>query len=401
MAIDGESPMSRVAIVGAGASGLMAAQVLAEHGISVCIYEQMPTAGRKILMAGKTGLNISHAEELEQFISRYRPSEPIKPFVQAFHAKDIRCWLDGFGVESYVGSSGRIFPVQMKASGLLRAWLLYLQKLGVQIFYRHRCVGIKDGALRLEHGERQWTAEFDAVILACGGGSYARLGGDGSWQSWFGFDELEPLYASNVGVVITWSSYMHDVFGKPLKRVRAWVGAETTAVQGDIIITSYGLESGVIYRLNHELRQSQMTLCLDLLPDVSYQDVMMRLQNKKQSLSTSLKKLGLDAVKIAILRECTPKSDWSDAQKMTSHIKCLRVVCQDFRPMDEAISTGGGVRFDAMNDTLQLKSNPKVFCAGEMVAWDAPTGGYLLTACLAMGRGVADGVMAYLQKPSL
>lgn len=402
------TPKSKtVAIIGAGAAGLMAAEVLSARGVPVQVYEQMPTAGRKILMAGKTGLNISHDELLPTFITRYTPTDPLAGFVRQFSATDIRAWMNGLGIDSYVGSSGRIFPVQMKASGLLRAWLRRLEQQGAEFYYRHRCLGVVDNELSLavldKHGDmtEQFSQKFAAIILACGGGSYARLGCDGAWQAWFGVDEITPLYASNVGVVRTWSPFMQSIFGQALKRVTATVGQE--CVHGDIIISHYGMESGLIYKLNRSMkyeldRHGKICLYLDLLPAKSIDDITQALnRNKKQSLNTILKKIGLDAVKIALLRECTDKTDWSDFYKMAGFIKKLPIEFDGFRPMDEAISTGGGVKFSAVNDKLQSKSNPYLFIAGEMLDWDAPTGGYLLTACLAMGRAVGGHVWQFVQ----
>lgn len=397
--------MKQVAIIGAGAAGLMAAQVLSQLGVRVSVYEQKPTAARKILMAGKTGLNISHAENLADFVSRYTPSDWIAPFVEQFHADDIRAWMRDLGIESFVGSTGRVFPTQMKASVLVRNWLVLLNNQGVKFHYRHACVAM-DGK-RLQFAvldnkgaviERFWHS-FDAVILACGGGSYARLGSDGAWQAWFDASDLTPLYASNVGILRQWSRFMQPLFGQAIKRVVATVGDERHS--GDIIISHYGLESGLIYRLNRALRASmaggENAIYLDLLPDQSLEKISQFIRkNKKQSLNNTLRKLGLDAVKIAILRECTQKTDWSDGEKMAQAIKHLPIRCEGFRPMDEAISTGGGVRREALNGDLQLLGNAGVFCAGEMLDWDAPTGGYLLTACLATGRAAAFGVARYL-----
>lgn len=394
-----------VAIIGAGASGLMAAEVLSAQGVQVSVFEQMPTAGRKILMAGKTGLNISHSEPLEVFLTRYHSAQ-VHDFVRYFHADDIRAWMSGLGIDSYIGSSGRIFPTQMKASTLLRAWLKRLEEQGVKFYYRHRCVNIANNQATFirqdkQHQQEPFCQSFDAIIAACGGGSYARLGSDGAWQAWFETKELTPLYASNVGMVRRWSPFMQDYFGQALKRINISIDGE--CAHGDAIISHYGMESGLIYKLNHLARrqlESQGKICLtiDLLPSKSADDIHQILtKNKKQSLNNALRKAGLDPIKIALLRECTQKTDWSDLNKMSHFIKVLPVEFSGFRPMDEAISTGGGVRFDALHDSLQSKNNPYLFVAGEMLDWDAPTGGYLLTACLAMGRKVGQNVADFLQ----
>ena len=402
-----------IAIIGAGAAGLAAAEVLSRYSVSVSVYEQMPTAARKILMAGKTGLNISHSEPLPDFISRYTPSARIAPFITDFSAKDIQAWMAGLGIESFIGSTGRIFPKQMKASGLVRAWLRRLSEHGVTLHYRHRLVGFErnGGGLQLnlikKDADGNTLSEFsqhcDALILACGGGSYARLGSDGAWQAWFSADKLTPLYASNVGVVRAWSSYAGSHFGQAIKGVRAWVDDERAhSHTGDIIMSHYGLESGLIYKLNREMRRhadadGAFTLYLDLLPAKNSDEIQSIFnKNAKKSLNTILKKLGLDNTKITLLRECTLKTDWSDANKMSAHIKALAVRCSGFRAIDEAISTGGGVRMDAIDACLALKDNPGVFIAGEMLDWDAPTGGYLLTACLAMGRAAGASAAAFV-----
>ncbi|WP_114799950.1 TIGR03862 family flavoprotein [Moraxella canis] len=395
----------KIAVIGAGAAGLMAAEVLSSYPVSVHVYDHKPTAARKILMAGKTGLNISHSEPFGTFVNRYTPNDWLTGYLESFHADQIVAWMNSLGIKSYIGSSGRIFPVEMKASKLIRAWLSRLDGQGVQFYYRHRCTQISGRVLSFDKLDAKaevidsFYADYDAVILACGGGSYRALGSDGAWQQWFDKDCLTPLYASNVGVLVEWSSFMAPLFGQPLKRVRISVGGESH--QGDVIISHYGLESGLIYRLNQAMRQSQhengFGLSVDLMPDKSVDAIYQTLsQAKRKSLNTLLKKAGLDAVKIAVLRECTPKSDWSDAVKMAKHIKNLTIQATGFRPMDEAISTGGGIKRMALDDDLQLICEPGVFCAGEMLDWDAPTGGYLLTACLATGRAAAYGVLRFL-----
>lgn len=392
--------MPKVAIIGAGASGLMVADVLSDYPIDVQIYEQMPSVGRKILWAGKTGLNVSHAEPMPKFITRYTPDDWLSPMLEQYDNAWVVAWLRELGVETYVGSSGRIFPVEMKASKFLRAWLARLSAKGVQILCRHRCLEICQNVVRLEHEGVAFEKQFDAIVLACGGGSYARLGATGAWQAWFRPDELTELYASNVGVVRMWSDFMTPYFGKPLKRVALWLDGVPKS-QGDIIITHYGMESSLIYKYNRAMRASQdqagIAVLLDLLPDKSLADIQhIFAKNKKQSLNNIFRKIGLDDTKIALMRECTNKSDWSNHTSMAGFIKALPVRFEGFRPMDEAISTGGGVRRSALTEELQLKSNPYVFCSGEMLDFDAPTGGYLLTACFATGRVVGQALVKRL-----
>ncbi|NIE97723.1 TIGR03862 family flavoprotein [Acinetobacter sp. Tr-809] len=392
----------RVAIIGAGPAGLMAAEVLSQYHYEIDVFEQKPSAARKFLMAGKTGLNISHAEPVDTFIQRYDHAAWLGPWVKQWDAQWIQSWMQGLGIESYVGSSGRIFPVEMKAAPLLRAWLKRLMNDGVRFHYRHRCIDLSENQLTIENQTQCFTATYDAIILACGAVSWSQLGSDGAWQQWLSKNEIEPFQASNAGVIKTWSTFMQECFGQPLKRVNAWVQSEQQT-HGDIIITHYGFESGVIYKLGRDLRaqlaqKQRLQLHLDLLPDVSIDQLEKKLQgNKKQSLTNLWRKAGLDTVKINLLREIVEKSLWSDAKQMAQQIKHLSIPLDGFRPIEEAISCAGGVKQTAVSAQLQLQSNPYVFCCGEMLDWDAPTGGYLLTACFATGRAVAEGVNTFIK----
>lgn len=387
----------RVAIIGAGPAGLMAAEVLSQYDYEIEVFEQKPSAARKFLMAGKTGLNISHAEPVEAFIQRYDQTQWLGPWVKQWDAQWIQNWMQGLGIASYVGSSGRVFPVEMKAAPLLRAWLKRLMNDGVKFHYRHRCVDLSNNQLTLENQTQRFSASYDAIVLACGAVSWSQLGSDGAWQQWLSKTEIEPFQASNAGVLKTWSPFIQECFGQPLKRVNAWVWPEQQT-HGDIIITRYGFESGVIYKLGRDLRaqlaqQQSLQLQLDLLPDVSIDQLEKKLQaNKKQSLTNLWRKAGLDNVKINLLREIVEKSLWSDAKQMAQQIKQLRIPLAGFRPIEEAISCAGGVKQEVLSPQLQLHSNPYVFCCGEMLDWDAPTGGYLLTACFATGRAAGEGV---------
>ncbi|SEM15916.1 TIGR03862 family flavoprotein [Acinetobacter sp. DSM 11652] len=396
----------RIAIVGAGPAGLMAAEVLSAHpAFEVHIFEQKPSAARKFLMAGKTGLNISHAEPIDQFIGRYDHAEWLAPWVKKWDARWIRNWMKNLGIESYVGSSGRIFPNEMKAAPLLRAWLKSLVDTKVNFHYRHQITALNQNELTVFDTQSNSirTEQFDAIVLACGAVSWAQLGSDGAWQSWLAKEELKAFSPSNAGVVRAWSSYMEPVFGSPLKRVEAWVDHQPKA-KGDIVITHYGLESGLVYKHGRALRtqlqyQDSMVLNLDLLPELSEHEIISKLKNaKKQSMNNIWRKLGLDNAKSNLLRELTSKHDWAIAEKMAQHIKHLSIKLDGFRPIEEAISCAGGVREIALTKQLQLKSNPIVFCCGEMLDWDAPTGGYLLTACFATGRAAGLGVIEYLNK---
>ena len=391
----------RVAIIGAGPAGLMAAEVLSQYDYQIEIFEQKPSAARKFLMAGKTGLNISHAEPIDTFIQRYDHAEWLNTWVRQWDAQWIQSWMQGLGIEAYVGSSGRVFPIEMKAAPLLRAWLKRLADDGVKFHYRHRCIDLSNNQLTIQNQNQQFNATYDAIILACGAVSWSQLGSDGAWQQWLSEHQIEPFQASNAGVLKAWSPFMQDCFGQPLKRVDAWVNAENKT-HGDIVITHYGFESGVIYKLGRDLRDQKsqkqaLNIHLDLLPDMTIEQLEKKLQaNKKQSLTNVWRKAGLDSVKINLLREITDKNIWSDAKQMAQQIKQLNISLDGFRPIEEAISCAGGVKQIALSPQFQLRSNPYVFCCGEMLDWDAPTGGYLLTACFATGRAAGAGVHQYL-----
>lgn len=396
--------IKRVAIVGAGPAGLMAADVLSQYkNYEIHVFEQKPSAARKFLMAGKTGLNISHAETFEQFIQRYDQVEWLRPWIEKWDAAWIQKWMQSLGIESYVGSSGRIFPVEMKAAPLLRAWLNHLVEQQVKFHYRHQVTDLKHQQLKMIDLKSNQINEqkFDAIILACGAVSWSRLGSDGAWQKWLYSSEIETFQPSNAGVVYPWSDYMQSVFGQPLKRVDAWV-EPSVKTQGDIVITHYGLESGLIYKQGRSLRQliqqsQPLVMYLDLLPDQSIQQLVQKLQpSKKQSTANIWRKAGLDTAKSSLLRELVDKALWNDPEQLAQQIKHLKIELQGFRPIEEAISCAGGVKEQALTQDLQLKSHPSVFCCGEMLDWDAPTGGYLLTACFATGRAAGEGVHQYL-----
>ncbi len=393
----------RVAIIGAGPAGLMAAEVLSQSDYEVHVYEQKPSAARKFLMAGKTGLNISHAEPVAQFIGRYDQAEWLEPWVRQWDAVWIQRWMKDLGIESYIGSSGRVFPIEMKAAPLLRAWLKRLQQQGVQFHYRHQCLDLNTAALTVKDlvSEQVTVQHFDAIVLACGAVSWSKLGSDGAWQQWLAKDEIEAFQASNAGVERQWSTFMQPVFGQPLKRVEAWVGDQAKTM-GDIVISHYGLESGLIYKQGRALREQvkngqTMQLYLDLLPDQSIAQLAQKLQpSKKQSLSNVWRKAGLDTAKASLVRELVAKALWNDPLALAQKVKHLLIPFSGFRPIEEAISCAGGIKREVLTEQLQLRSNPQVFCCGEMLDWDAPTGGYLLTACFATGRAAAEGVQNYL-----
>ncbi|WP_374833300.1 TIGR03862 family flavoprotein [Paenochrobactrum pullorum] len=393
------------AIIGGGPAGLMAADYLSRHGQSVTLYERMPTVGRKFLMAGKSGLNLTHNEDFERFITRYGDRLPLlKPIIDAFTPSDLRQWADDLGAETYVGTSGKIFPKVMKASPLLRAWLNRLQEQGVVIKNRHQWLGFKDGdhLFRTDNGDVFIKA--DATIFALGGASWPKLGSDGGWQQQFfeqGVD-IEPLKPANCGFDVDWSSAIKERFtGEPVKTVQASAGGQI--LQGEFVITPHGVEGSLIYAFSAHLRDELLqgrkaVLTLDLAPALSLQKITQSLerQNPKASLSTKLRKaVGLSPVKIALLREL-PKL--TTDENIVDRIKNYPLQVERPRPIEEVISSAGGVRFNSMNSDLMLKNMAGIFIAGEMLDWEAPTGGYLLTACFATGLHSACGAMKWVKE---
>ena len=317
----------RIAIIGAGASGLMVAERLSAYdALDISVFEQLPSVGRKMLMAGKTGLNLSNNRPLADFIAQYHPPNAIlKKAIANFPPTAVAAWCEALGVATYIGSSGRLFPVCMKAAPLLRAWVAKLQANHVKIYCRQQCLALNDNQLTILDSVSGDCCDecFDVIILACGGNSYARLGATGAWTQWLDKHKLTPFFASNVGVLYAWSDYMADFFGQPIKGVKATAGEQS--LMGDVMISHYGLEGGIIYALNHALRATQ-TLYLDLLPAISVSDLEAKLsRQRKQSLGNRLKKCGLDATKIALFFEYKaryPNSiDWrNDKQLSLIHI---------------------------------------------------------------------------------
>ena len=399
----------QVAIIGAGPAGLMAAEILIQHGLHVAVYDAMPSAGRKFLMAGKGGMNITHAEPFEQFLSRYgaRRTE-LEAMITAFSPQTLREWVQGLGIATFVGSSGRVFPTEMKAAPLLRAWLHRLRSCGVSFHMRHRWLGWADaGLLAFENQQGQCNINADAVILALGGGSWPQLGSNAAWLpilSQRGV-ALSPLQPANCGFEVTWSEFFRSRFaGQPLKSVVLNVEHQTPQ-QGELMVTEQGLEGGLIYALSAPIREQINANCcstihLDLLPDRSEASIVERLNapRGKNSFSNHLRKrLGIDGVKAALLRETASSERLNNPQQLAHHLKALPITLNATRPLAEAISSAGGVSFSAVDQNLMLRAMPSVFCAGEMLDWEAPTGGYLLTACLASGRAAGLGALAWLQ----
>ncbi len=420
-AID-NSIQKRVAIIGAGTAGLMAAEALTQSGMRVDVYDAMPSAGRKFLMAGKGGMNITHAEPYADFLTRYGARrEQIKPLLDALTPTDLREWIHGLGIETFVGSSGRVFPADMKAAPLLRAWLHRLREGGVHFHVRHRWCGWNtEGALRFEtaqsplpnplpqagEGANVKIIKYDAVVLALGGGSWPQLGSDGAWVSLLaqrGID-IAALRPANCGFDIAWSTHFREHFvGEPLKSIVATFGE--VRKQGECVITSNGIEGGLIYALSAALRDDierngSTTLYLDLLPDWSTRRVHDEIHHPRgsRSLSSHLQsRLGLKGVKANLLREVLGAQNFAAPALLAAAIKALPLKLIAPRPLSEAISSAGGVTFDELDKKLMLRKMPGVFCAGEMLDWEAPTGGYLLSACFASGHIAGAGALAWLQ----
>ena len=403
---------SRAVVIGGGPAGLMAAEVLSAGGARVDIYDAMPSLGRKFLMAGKGGLNLTHSEAHEAFLARYGARRPnIEPLLSGFGPDALRGWLRGLGVETFVGSSGRVFPTGMKAAPLLRAWLHRLREAGAKFHVRHRWTGwTGDGALRFATPQGEHSAQADVVILALGGGSWARLGSDAAWVPLLEQRgvRIAPLQPANCGFDIGWSEHFRSRFaGQPLKSVVASFinsAGVTHRRQGECIITDTGIEGGLVYALSAPLRdeitaKGAAVIHLDLLPGRELRRVLEEIAHPRgaESLSTHLQsRLGIKGVKAGLLREAVSKEDFADPARIAAALKALPLRLVATRPIDEAISTAGGVAFEALDDDLMIRTLPGVFCAGEMLDWEAPTGGYLLTACFASGRAAGAGALTWL-----
>jgi len=406
--------MRHVGIVGGGPAGLMAAEVISRHGLCVDVYDAMPSMGRKFLMAGKSGLNLTHAEDSEVFLSRYgERREAMAPIIQAFDSQALQDWAKGLGIDTFVGSSGRVFPREMKAAPLLRAWLHRLRGEGVHFHARHRWLGFDGaGGLRFMTHQGETTIATDATVLALGGGSWARLGSDGAWVPVLkdAGVEVRPLRPANCGFEIPWSEYLRTRYaGDALKSVSLSFSdaqGHVLTKQGEFVVTGYGIEGSLVYAFSGELRDAierggRATLYLDLLPTMSHRQIREKLAapRGKRSLSEYLRRrLGLRDIKLALLYELLSRECLSDPGQLADNIKALPLVCERARPLDEAISTAGGVAFEALDRRLMFKARPGVFCAGEMLDWEAPTGGYLLTACFASGYVAGQGVVDWLKK---
>ncbi|MFZ9151536.1 MAG: TIGR03862 family flavoprotein [Burkholderiales bacterium] len=398
-------------VIGGGPAGLMAAEVLLAGGMTVDLYDAMPSVGRKFLLAGKGGLNITHAEPAEKFLSRYSTRRPaLESLLNAFGAAQLQNWVHGLGVETFVGTSQRVFPKEMKAAPLLRAWLHRLRSAGLRIHVRHRWTGWNaDGALVFSTPQGDVTVASSCTVFALGGGSWARLGSDGAWVPLFEARGIPvaPLQPANCGFEVAWSAHLRERYaGQPVKAVVAsFTDADGVIHQrnGEFVVSDYGVEGSLIYALSAPLRDTiaargHATLHLDLLPDHDTARVLAEVSHPRgsRSLTTHLQsRLGLKGIKAGLLREALSAAEMNDVQKLAAAIKSLPLTLTAARPIDEAISSAGGVAFEALDERLMIKKLLGVFCAGEMLDWEAPTGGYLLTACFASGRAAGEGALRW------
>jgi uncharacterized flavoprotein (TIGR03862 family) len=402
-------PTPQSAILGAGPAGLMAAEILAREGCRVTIYDQMPSPARKLLIAGRGGLNLTHSEPLAQFLTRYGASaEWLAPSIHAFPPEALRAWCEGLGEETFVGSSGRVFPRSMKAAPLLRAWLRRLETLGVVYAPRHQWQGWESGALRFAHaGEARWITP-DATLLALGGASWPRLGSDGKWTAFLTAAgvELAPLTPSNMGCVVAWSDYFRNRFaGTPLKPVAITHAGVTR--QGEAVITARGLEGGVIYACSAALRDAVAAtgyarVTLDLRPAMTEEALRQKLGDGRgsKSLSSYLKSAGFSPLAVALLHEVIAPARLKQAStaELASWLKVMPLSVTATEGITRAISSAGGIRREALTDGFMLRNMPGVFAAGEMLDWEAPTGGYLLQACFSTAVAAAKNMLHYLSR---
>ncbi len=402
----------KIAIIGGGPAGLMAAESASAAGAEVDLYDAMASVGRKFLLAGKGGLNLTHSEPAEKFLARYGARRaPIEPLLASFGPAELRAWAAGLGIKTFEGSSGRVFPKDLKAAPLLRAWIRRLRQAGVRFHMRHRWSGWDEqGALCFTTPEGSRSVQADAAVLALGGGSWPKLGSDASWVPLLAGRGLHivPLQPANCGFDVGWSEHFRTKFaGHPVKSVaiimRNEAGAESWH-PGEFVITETGVEGGVIYAVSASLRDEILakgvaTLRLDLAPDRDVPRLAHDLARPrgKRTMATHLQRQAhIEGVKAGLLREVVSKEDFADPARLAAAIKSLPLRLVAARPLAEAISTAGGVSFDALDKRLMIRSLPGLFCAGEMLDWEAPTGGYLLTACFATGKAAGVGAVAWL-----
>ena len=402
-----ETRQKRAIVVGAGPAGLMAAETLARGGVKVTVCDRMATPARKFLLAGRGGLNLTHGENRATFLTRYGAAAArLAPAIEAFPPERLRAWAGELGEPTFTGSSGRVFPKSFKASPLLRAWLRRLASLGVETRARHVFMGwTTDGAARFATPAGEAILHADAMVLALGGASWPRLGSDGGWTALLLAEGVgvAPLVPSNCGFEVVWSTVMREKFaGAPLKSIA--LSFEGRVSRGEAVVTERGIEGGAVYALSAPLRDAiaargEAIVNIDLRPDASLDDLTTRLSRprEKQSMATFLRKAaGLSPVAIALARECGELP--GDPAALAARLKSLPLRLLAPRPIERAISSGGGLRFDEIDEGFMLKKRPGVFVAGEMIDWEAPTGGYLLQACFSTGAAAGEGALRWMAR---
>ena len=406
-------------IIGAGPAGLMAAEQLTNAGYRVDIFDAMPTAGRKLLRAGIGGLNLTHAENKSDFVARYGDKQTqISQWLSTFDADDLRAWAKQLGIDTFVGSSGRVFPIEKKAAPLLRAWLKRLKQNGATLHTRHRWLGwAQENQLLFKNANGEFTVSADVIVFALGGGSWAKLGSDGQWLSEFQSQGIQcvPFRASNIGFEAPWpNTFKAEFAGSPLKSVALSVALPNGTLwrkKGDAVVSTYGIEGSLVYAASAYIRDAiehasgcEVQGCevyWDLLPDKTQAQVQNALSQRRKGESVSnllRKQLKLSPVKMALLKILTDKDQMHDLTQLPALLKKLPQPLTSVRPIDEAISTDGGVAFAELTENLMLHKQPGTFCAGEMLDWEAPTGGYLLTACFASGVVSGQAAVTWLKK---
>ena len=376
----------KILVIGGGPAGLMAADVAIRNGLKITVIDSMPTLGRKFLMAGKSGLNLTMNEDALRFKNRIiQDNKLISKALDEFGPNEVIKWVNSLGIETFTGSTGRVFPKSMKASPLLRKWINQLVDLGVLLKTRWKLIGISDTTATFQTPEGIVNETADGIILALGGASWPKLGSTGDWQSLFNSDDIESFQPSNCSFLVSWSLKMSKYFGEPIKSIKLDAGHQSS--RGEIMISKEGIEGGGIYPLSSALKKD-LELKLDLLPDWSLEKIsrLLTLPRGKASYSNILRKrLKLEPIKQAILREFAMDA-FGDPTLLAKNIKSLRIPLNGTGPIQTAISTTGGMKLGSIDESFMLRSHPGVFCAGEMLDWDAPTGGYLLTTCMATGR---------------
>lgn len=397
-----------IAIIGAGPAGLMAAEVLSQSGIKIDIYDAMPSFGRKFLMAGKSGLNLTHSEPYEIFITRFGNRQKLlSDHIKHFTPNDVIAWAKSLKIETFIGTSGRVFPKEMKASPLLRAWLQRLQSNGVQFHVRHRWKGWENGCLVFDTPQGEVRIKPDATILALGGASWPKLGSNGNGVPWLEQNgvKIRPFLPANCGFIVNWSSHFREKFhGEPIKSVV--LSFQDFKQKGEFVATRTGIEGSLIYTISSRLREEiesrgVAVISLDLIPQLTQDNLIKALSRSRGSktLTNHIKiTTGIQGVKMGLLHEFIAKDDLNNIAKLASAIKSLSIPLIALTAIDTAISSAGGICFEELDCNLMLRKMPGVFCAGEMLDWEAPTGGYLLTACFATGRAAGNGAKSFVMQ---